>query len=89
MADTIWESYRPKLERLYIHEGQKLNEVMEYMRTKYGFDERKSQYEKYFKRWGLRKNLSLTPSGGQVHRAANRQEKEGTPERERSVCRRG
>lgn len=43
MADAIWETYRPELERLYIHEGQKLSEVMEYMRTKYGFDERSVQ----------------------------------------------
>lgn len=40
MADTIWESYRPELERLYIHEGHKLSEVRKYIQTKYGFDER-------------------------------------------------
>ncbi|KAI2848805.1 hypothetical protein CBS63078_3844 [Aspergillus niger] len=40
MADAIWESYRPELERLYIHENQKLGEVREYLRIKYGFDER-------------------------------------------------
>lgn len=39
MADAVWESYRLELERLYIHENQKLNQVREYMQTKYGFDE--------------------------------------------------
>ncbi|GKZ69169.1 hypothetical protein AnigIFM50267_004356 [Aspergillus niger] len=40
MADVIWESYRPEVERLYIHENQKLGEVREYLRIKYGLDER-------------------------------------------------
>lgn len=44
MADAIWESYRPELERLYIHENQKLGEVREYLRIKYGFDERSVPY---------------------------------------------
>ncbi|KAK1144989.1 hypothetical protein N8T08_004704 [Aspergillus melleus] len=60
MAHAVWESYRLELERLYIHENQQLPQVMEYMESKYGFSERKSQYEKYFKRWGLRKNQPLT-----------------------------
>ncbi|GKZ79195.1 hypothetical protein AnigIFM56816_003070 [Aspergillus niger] len=40
MADVIWESYRPEVERLYIHENQKLGEVRKYLRIKYGLDER-------------------------------------------------
>lgn len=38
---------------------------------------------------GPAKKSPFDSGAGQVHRAANRQEKEGTPERERSVCRRG
>ncbi|RAK92212.1 ankyrin [Aspergillus costaricaensis CBS 115574] len=83
MADAIWESYRPELERLYIHEGQKLSEVREYMRTKYGFDERKSQYEKYFKRWGLRKNHSLTSAEGKfIGRRIDKRKREHQKESE-------
>ncbi|PYH66340.1 ankyrin [Aspergillus vadensis CBS 113365] len=83
MADAIWESYRPELERLYIHEGQKLSEVREYMRTKYGFDERKSQYEKYFKRWGLRKNHSLTSAEGKfIGRRVDKRKREYQKESE-------
>ncbi|PYH33302.1 ankyrin [Aspergillus neoniger CBS 115656] len=86
MADTIWESYRPELERLYIHEGRKLSEVREYMRTKYGFDERKSQYEKYFKRWGLRKNHSLTSAEGKfIGRRIDKRKREHQKESEVNV----
>ncbi|RAH55457.1 ankyrin [Aspergillus piperis CBS 112811] len=83
MADAIWESYRPELERLYIHEGQKSSEVREYMRTKYGFDERKSQYEKYFKRWNLRKNHSLTSAEGKfIGRRIDKRKREHQKESE-------
>lgn len=40
MADTDWEFYRPELERLYIHERNTLSKVMEYMASKYDFNER-------------------------------------------------
>ncbi|GLA48563.1 hypothetical protein AnigIFM63604_004081 [Aspergillus niger] len=83
MADAIWDSYRSELERLYIHENQKLGEVREYMRTKYGFDERKSQYEKYFRRWGLRKNHPLTPSEGKfIGRRIDKRKREDQKESE-------
>ncbi|PLB53301.1 ankyrin, partial [Aspergillus steynii IBT 23096] len=62
--DAIWESYRFELERLYIHEHHTLGQVMEYMESMYGFNEKKSQYTKYLDKWGLRKNLSLTESQG-------------------------
>ncbi|KAL4893328.1 ankyrin repeat-containing domain protein [Aspergillus ambiguus] len=83
MADAVWEPYRPELERLYIHEGHNLAQVMEYMKSKYGFEERKSQYEKHFRRWGLRKNHPLTPSEGKfIGRRIDKRKREHQKESE-------
>lgn len=39
MDDSVWESYKPELHRLYIRQNKSLPEVMEYMQSMYDFDE--------------------------------------------------
>ena len=39
MDNSVWELYKPELHRLYIRENMSLSKVMEYMASKYGFEE--------------------------------------------------
>ncbi|KAL3470252.1 ankyrin [Aspergillus californicus] len=64
MADSVWEAYKPDLHRLYIREGKKLAEVIEYMASKYSFEATKALYGKYFARWGFQKNQKISLSEG-------------------------
>lgn len=36
--DSAWETHKPTIRRLYIDEGRSLKEVMEIMKTRYGFE---------------------------------------------------
>lgn len=37
MADAEWEAHKAEIERLYIRENKKLEEVLQFMETTYGF----------------------------------------------------
>lgn len=39
MDDSVWESYKPELHRLYIRLNKSLSEVRQYMASMYDFDE--------------------------------------------------
>ncbi|KAH7082662.1 hypothetical protein BKA63DRAFT_136118 [Paraphoma chrysanthemicola] len=58
ISETLWEHHRPTIERLYLKESKRLNAIDAYMRRHHKFIASKSQYEKNFKRWGWRKNLT-------------------------------
>ncbi|KAL2783401.1 ankyrin repeat-containing domain protein [Aspergillus keveii] len=64
MDDSVWESYKPELHRLYIRQSLKLSEVIDYMTAKYAFEATKGQYIKYFSRWGFQKNQHISASDG-------------------------
>ncbi|CAG8978914.1 hypothetical protein HYALB_00005251 [Hymenoscyphus albidus] len=52
-----WEAVKTKIYQLYF--DSTLKNVMEKMKTDYGFVASKNQYERKLKEWGFRKNLSL------------------------------
>ncbi|KAI1461572.1 hypothetical protein F4805DRAFT_412562 [Annulohypoxylon moriforme] len=52
-----WENRKPRILKLYIDDERKLTEVIEEM-TKEGFTATRSQYERQFKAWGVRKNMT-------------------------------
>lgn len=37
-SDALWEAHKATIRRLYIDEGRSLKEVVEIMKTKYGFE---------------------------------------------------
>lgn len=37
-SDSLWEAHKATIRRLYIDEGRSLKEVVEIMKTKYGFE---------------------------------------------------
>ncbi|RAK85511.1 ankyrin [Aspergillus costaricaensis CBS 115574] len=55
MADAKWEAHKAEIERLYIRENKKLEEVLQFMETTYGFRKTKNQYTARLKKWGLKK----------------------------------
>ncbi|GAQ40235.1 hypothetical protein AKAW_10302 [Aspergillus niger] len=55
MADTEWEAHKAEIERLYIRENKKLEEVLQVMETTHGFRKTKNQYTARFKKWGFKK----------------------------------
>ncbi|KAL2862620.1 ankyrin repeat-containing domain protein [Aspergillus lucknowensis] len=65
MDDSVWESYKPELHRLYIRQNMKLREVMDYMTSKYAFEATQRQYLSHFTRWGFQKNTKISPADGQ------------------------
>ncbi|KAL3481250.1 Clr5 domain-containing protein [Aspergillus californicus] len=58
MASNEWEIYKDEIELLYVKQNKKLSELEAHMSSK-GFRKTKSQYERQFKKWGLRKNATL------------------------------
>ncbi|PWY63640.1 ankyrin [Aspergillus eucalypticola CBS 122712] len=55
MADAEWEAHKAEIERLYIRENKKLEEVLQFMETTHGFRKTKNQYTARFKKWGFKK----------------------------------
>ncbi|RAH53365.1 ankyrin [Aspergillus piperis CBS 112811] len=55
MADAEWEAHKAEIERLYIRENKKLEEVLQFMETTYGFRRTKNQYTARLKKWGFKK----------------------------------
>ncbi|GLB19608.1 hypothetical protein AtubIFM61612_009520 [Aspergillus tubingensis] len=55
MADAEWEAHKAEIERLYIRENKKLEEVLQFMETTYGFRKTKYQYTARLKKWGFKK----------------------------------
>ncbi|KAF7536801.1 hypothetical protein G7054_g4215 [Neopestalotiopsis clavispora] len=51
----VWESHKPELKRLYIHEDKTLKEIMSLMELK-GFHASAKMYKTRFKQWGFVKN---------------------------------
>ncbi|KAL4967865.1 ankyrin repeat-containing domain protein [Aspergillus stella-maris] len=64
MDESVWDTYKPELYRLYIRDDKTLVQVMEYMSNMYSFDETKSHYLKHFARWGFQKNEKISLSNG-------------------------
>ncbi|KAL2826581.1 ankyrin repeat-containing domain protein [Aspergillus pseudoustus] len=65
MDNSVWESYKPDLHRLYIRQNMNLREVMEYMTAKYAFEATQRQYLTHFSRWGFEKNTKISRDEGQ------------------------
>ncbi|OQE04549.1 hypothetical protein PENVUL_c032G00765 [Penicillium vulpinum] len=55
MANLDWEAHKAEIERLYIHEGKSLKEMIQIMRVVHGFWKSKSQYETQFAKWRFKK----------------------------------
>ncbi|KAH8880574.1 hypothetical protein GQ53DRAFT_535268 [Thozetella sp. PMI_491] len=51
-----WETYRPKITRLYDKEDKTLAQVMDILEREHGFHATTKMYKTRFKRWGLWKN---------------------------------
>ncbi|OCT49333.1 hypothetical protein CLCR_11310 [Cladophialophora carrionii] len=56
IADTVWDTLKPIIEELYIHQGLPLTDVMARMKQQYGFDASDKMYKKRFRDWHMRKN---------------------------------
>ncbi|KAM0446914.1 hypothetical protein ACHAO4_009065 [Trichoderma viride] len=54
-TEQEWLSQKDLIERLYIGDNRKLNEIMALMETKYGFAATEQMYKKRFKKWNIRK----------------------------------
>ncbi|PYH35583.1 ankyrin [Aspergillus neoniger CBS 115656] len=52
MANQKWDLYKGEIERLYIHEDQKLEDVMSFMETQHF----KASYTRQLNKWGFRKH---------------------------------
>ncbi|CEL08207.1 hypothetical protein ASPCAL11358 [Aspergillus calidoustus] len=73
MDDSIWESYKPELQQLYIQQNMKLPEVMDFMSTEHGFQASKGQYTKYFSRWKFQKYQTVSSSNSKfIDRRVNK-----------------
>ncbi|PYH31437.1 ankyrin [Aspergillus neoniger CBS 115656] len=55
MADEEWEAHKAEIERLYIRENKKLEEVLQFMETTYGFRKTKYHYTARLKKGGFKK----------------------------------
>ncbi|MCJ1437103.1 hypothetical protein MMC27_006488 [Xylographa pallens] len=57
--DKKWVILEPIIKRLYVDEDRELPEVIEIMRTRYGFQAENAQYKYHVnKKWKFRKNIS-------------------------------
>ncbi|KAK4120263.1 ankyrin [Parathielavia appendiculata] len=73
-----WAAHRSRIEDLYWNHGGKLPEVMKIMADVHGFVATQKMYKKYFKIWGLEKNLKTQESifmlsVAERHRMANKE----------------
>ncbi|KAI9690498.1 MAG: hypothetical protein M1822_009461 [Bathelium mastoideum] len=56
-----WDKLKPDFERLYLDEQRKLQDVMDVVKTRLGFDANESQYKyRFFKKWGWKRNVPKT-----------------------------
>ncbi|KAM7185854.1 hypothetical protein V8F20_011625 [Naviculisporaceae sp. PSN 640] len=51
-----WEAMYPEIERLYVRERWKLQAIMKFMESRYGFKATPQMYKKRFAKWGFQKN---------------------------------
>ncbi|KAK5952242.1 hypothetical protein OHC33_006715 [Knufia fluminis] len=51
-----WDRHRPVIEQKYIKEKMTRQQLLRHMEGHHGFPASRSQYERNFKEWGLRKN---------------------------------
>ncbi|KAJ1323208.1 Clr5 domain-containing protein [Microdochium nivale] len=56
--ESVWDSHKSEIERLYCDENWSQKAVHEFMREMHGFCATKFQYESHFKKWKFRKNHS-------------------------------
>lgn len=56
-----WEDYKPIMRRLYIDEGRPLRELIEIMKSQFGFDATAKMYKTRLRAWGWRKYIRLGP----------------------------
>ena len=57
LETDAWERHRQVIERLYLDEGQALEQVMAYMKEKHNFEATEQAYKKKLRRWKISKNI--------------------------------
>ena len=65
MANQTWDIYKSEIERLYIHENQKLEDVMSYMETQHSWKKGQAQFTMLYSiaaDWGLARHHTLDNS---------------------------
>ncbi|OMP83543.1 hypothetical protein BK809_0004924 [Diplodia seriata] len=74
--EELWSSHKEIIRYLYLVKYVTRQDVMSKMEEDYGFRASAGQYERQFKKWGFRKNL--TPSEWQrVSRCTNKRKRDG------------
>ncbi|KAL1851983.1 hypothetical protein Daus18300_012406 [Diaporthe australafricana] len=58
--DEEWEHHRPEMGRLYMEKEWTLGQVQKYMEDQYSFIAKRNQFEKYFSKWRLVKNIDAS-----------------------------
>ncbi|PWY69945.1 ankyrin [Aspergillus eucalypticola CBS 122712] len=56
MANQKWDIYKSEIEQLYIHENQKLEDVMSYMEIQHSWKKSKAAYTRQLNKWGFKKH---------------------------------
>ncbi|KAI5802988.1 Clr5 domain-containing protein [Geopyxis carbonaria] len=79
---TIWESYKEELRQLYVAQDKGLSSVMEHMESTYGLEASKNEYQRIFKQWDFRKNLTQKEWAFVNHRTRKRKAEDATKETE-------
>ncbi|KAI9660396.1 MAG: hypothetical protein M1821_009746 [Bathelium mastoideum] len=68
-----WEKLKPDFERLYLDEQRKLQDVMDIVKTRLGFDANETQYKyRFLKKWGWKKNVPEAKKKQIVERSQSR-----------------
>ena len=57
LETDAWERHRQVIERLYLDEGQALEQVMAYMKENHDFEATEQAYKKKLRRWKISKNI--------------------------------
>ncbi|KAL1635207.1 hypothetical protein SLS58_010377 [Diplodia intermedia] len=74
--EELWSSHKEIIRYLYLVKGMTRQDVMSKMEDDYEFRASAGQYERQFKKWGFRKNL--TPSEWQlVSRRIDKRKRDG------------